>query len=210
MTRKNSLLQSVTAHLLILLLSAVGATATAQTAQPTRVQIQPNDITVLMGDRAKLSGGPEYKELDPGKPFKRFWVESGDAPDAAIEWNIAAPNAGEFEVTLLIEGASGDEIEITSDNNALVGELPHDGWDKVTVRGRLSVPKGDSAITVRFRNAADIKLKSVELINLDDKDNIESRIEEFRADPQWLADAHYGLMFQWREWGYPRHGDKKQ
>ena len=150
MTRTNSFLPTTKAPLLILLLSAISKVATAQTA-PT--QIQPNDITILMADRAKLSGAAEYKELDPGKPFKRFWVESGNTPDDAIEWNVATPKAGDYEVTLLIEGTTNDEIEITSHNNALVCALPHDGWDKVPVPGHLSIPEGNSVISVSLRKA---------------------------------------------------------
>src|ERR1700744_2047425 len=30
-----------------------------------------------------------------------------------------------------------------------------------------------------------------------------------RSSPRRLADAQYGLMLQWGEWGYPEHGERK-
>ena len=74
--------------------------------------IQPEDITVLMADRSILSGGPKYNELDPGKPFKRFWVDNWKSPDASIEWKIIAPKAGEYKVAILIESEPGVDVEI--------------------------------------------------------------------------------------------------
>jgi len=174
------------------------------------VLVQPEGITVLMADRSKLSGGAKYNKLDPGKPFKRFWIDNWKSPDASIKWNITAPKTGEYEVAMLVEGAPGVEVEITGPDNTLTCELVRSGWDKVIVPGQLSLPQGVGVITVRLLGAADVKLKSVELINLDAKKNIERRVKRFRSSTKWLADAKYGLMFQWGEWGYPRHGDKKK
>ena len=95
--------------------------------------VQPADITVLMADRAKLTGSLKYNELDTGKPFKRFWVDNWISPDASMEWDIKSAKAGEYETVLLVEGALGTKIEIRGPGNTLICELVSSGWNKIFV-----------------------------------------------------------------------------
>jgi hypothetical protein len=94
-----------------------------------------------------------------------------------------------------------------------VGDCPDlrlpKGWDKLTLPEPLAVPKGRSAITLRLLKPDNAKLKSLELVNLVSRDDIQRRIRQLRAPTTWLRDAKYGLMFQWGGWGYPPHGPKK-
>jgi hypothetical protein len=81
------------------------------------------------------------------------------------------------------------------------------------------LPQGASAVTVRSPNPAGIAtnknhykgmaLMSLELIARSQKRAIEKRIRDSHSSAKWLADAKYGLMFQWGQWGYPEHGDRK-
>jgi hypothetical protein len=173
------------------------------------VQIKLNDITVLMGDRAKIYGGIKYNAVSGPNSFKRFWMENWKNPNDSFEWTVEAPKKGQYKADILISGAPGVKVEISGPNNKIICALQENGWDKLAVPGELELPKGTSIITLRAIEAANLKLKSIELINSADKSKIENRIKEFRSDTKWMADAGYGLMFQWGEWGYPQHGPKK-
>ncbi|HZU44937.1 MAG TPA: hypothetical protein VE994_19825, partial [Terriglobales bacterium] len=88
-------------------------------------------------------------------------------------------------------------------------------WDRVIAQGPLHIPKGGSTIRVQLRSPvedtpAGAALKSVELLNVNRVTEVEERIRAFRSSTAWLNRAKFGLMFQWGEWGYPRHGAKKK
>ena len=173
------------------------------------VQIQSNDLTILMSDRAKIYGGMKYYAHDGNKSHKRFWVENWTNTDESFEWAVVAPQDGRYRVDLLIAGAPGVKIEIAGPNNKLICALQENGWDKLAAPGELELRKGTNRVTVKALQAASLKLKSLELINSADKEKIDKRIQAFRSDTKWMANAGYGLMFQWGGWGYPQHGPKK-
>jgi hypothetical protein len=50
---------------------------------------------------------------------------------------------------------------------------------------------------------------SLELVARSQKEAIQKRIRDSHSSAEWLADAQYGLMFQWGEWTYPEHGEGK-
>ena len=167
-----------------------------------------DDITVLMADSAKFNGGMKVYNID-GANLKRFWVQNWTNTDESFEWTLEAPQDGLYKVDILISGAPGVQIEIASSYNKIICTLQENGWDKLEVPGELELRKGRNIVTVKTLVAASLKLKSLELINSAYKTMSENRIKEFRSDTKWMADAGYGLMFQWGEWGYPRHGPKK-
>lgn len=173
------------------------------------VPILPNDITILMPDRAKITGNTKIFSTDRYN-LKRFWVGNWKSAADSFEWTVDVTKDGQYEATFLIAGDPGNTIEITSPANRLTCTLEHKGWDKITTPGKLSLLKGTNVITVKAMEPANLKLKSVELIDMADKKAIEKRVKEFRSDTQWLADSGYGLMVQWGGWGYPEHGPKKE
>jgi hypothetical protein len=173
------------------------------------VQIKSNDVTVLMSDRAKIHGGMKYYAHDGDKSLKRFWVHNWTNTDETFEWTVEAPQDGLYKVDILIAGAPGVKVEIAGPNNKLICTLQENGWAKFAVPGELELRIGTNSVKVKTLEAANLKLKSLELINSADKKNIERRISEFRSDTTWMADAGYGLMFQWGGWGYPQYGPKK-
>lgn len=173
------------------------------------IQIILNDVTVLMSDRAKIIGGMKYYAHHGDYHLKRFWVHNWTNADESFEWTVEAPQDGLYKVDILIAGAPGVMVEIAGPNNRLICILQENGWDKLAMPGELKLRKGTNNVTVKTLEAANLKLKSLELINSADKKKIDKRIKEFRSDTKWMADAGYGLMFQWGGWGYPQHGPKK-
>ena len=185
-----------------------GASAEREQEPFTTIQIKPNDVTILMSDRAKFNGGLKVYSADSYN-YKRFWVENWKSPDDSFEWTVEAPLDGKYKASILIAGNPGVKVELAGPINKLGCTLQEKGWDKVTVPGELELRKGVNTIRISVFEAADLKLKSVELINSNDLKKIDKRVKNFRSDTKWMADAGYGLMFQWGEWGYPQHGPKK-
>jgi len=171
------------------------------------VRIKSNDVTVLMSDRAKINGG---MKIANGGDLKRFYVQNWTNTDESFEWTVEAPKNGKYTVDLLIAGTPGVKVEISGPRNKIICTLAENGWDKIAVPGELQLQKGSNIVTIKALDVANLKLKSLELINSADKSKIEKRIKEFRSDTKWMADSGYGLMFQWGGWGYPQHGPKKE
>jgi len=194
---------------LVLVFGCAVSASPAGAASPTPVvQIGPGGITVLMADRARRSD-----QLEPfvvwGKPEGRAWVRNWKSPDDSFEWTVEVPEEAPYEAIVLASGAAGDEIEIVGPANRLVLKLARKGWDRLGVPGKLALPKGQSVIRVRLLRPADACLKSVELVNVAERPSIDARVKAFRADTSWLGEAKYGVMFQWGQWGCPRHGRPK-
>ena len=177
--------------------------------QKTTILINSKDVTILMSDRATFKGDLKIFNIDDYN-LKRFWVGNWKSTNDSFEWTVVAPDNGQYEVTLLIEGIPGIHIEIVGPVDKLTCTLARNGWDKITALGKLTLLKGTNSINVKTLEQANLKLKSLELINLTDKKAIEQQVKKFRSDTKWLADAGYGLMVQWGEWGYPQHGPKKE
>jgi hypothetical protein len=185
-------------------------------AQPTHVQ--STDISYLLAEDAARNASPTYFDADrfyggETKECKRYWVHNWRNADDRFEWSVDVHSSGEYEVSLLIEGAARVNVEIACGSDRLLATLARDGWDKVTVPQTLFLPTGHNTITVRSPNPAGgqngMALKSVELVPAVIRDTIDQRVKAFRSDTTWLGRAHYGLMCQCGEWSYPLHGDKK-
>ena len=171
-----------------------------------RVALESSQVNVLMADRAKRTGMLNFTVW--GKPEGRAWVDKWQQPEDSFQWLVDAPEAGQYEVSVLAEGSAQAEAEITSDGGKLTFRLAK-GWDKLTLPEPLPVPKGRSTITLRLLKPDKAKLKSLELVDMSTRADIQRRIQQLRTSTQWLRDAKYGLMFQWGGWGYPQHGPPK-
>ena len=171
-----------------------------------RVALESGQVNVLMADRAKRTGMLNVTVW--GKPEGRAWVDKWQQPEDSFQWLVDAPEAAQYEVSVLAEGSAQAEAEITSDRGKPTFRLPK-GWDKLTLPEPLPVPKGRSTITLRLLKPDKAKLKSLELVDMSARADIQRRIQQLRTSTQWLRDAKYGLMFQWGGWGYPQHGPPK-
>ncbi len=181
--------------------------------------IDPNTVNVLKASLAERS--LSTAESMP----KGFWIQGWNDSQQIFQWRVQVPRAGDYAIDVLVSGAPGSHIEITGPKNQMVAEIPDandhwgNNWNKISVPGWLNLPQGTSTVTVRSPNPAgiatnknhykDMALMSLELVARSQKQAIEKRIRDSRSSAKWLADAQYGLMFQWGEWGYPEHGEGK-
>jgi hypothetical protein len=212
----------------VFLIGSHGLTAAPQTGDQSQTIAQsgadplpiiPSAVNVLKANLAERSSSTA--ESEP----KGFWIQGWNDPHQSFHWRIQVPRAGDYSIGVLVSGAPGRLIEIAGPVNKLSVEIPKgndhwgNNWNKIAVPGWLALPQGNSTVTVRSPNPAGIitnksrykgmALLSAELISRDAKPAIEERIKEIRSSATWLADAQYGLMFQWGEWGYPEHGEGK-
>ena len=98
-----------------------------------------------------------------GKPEGRAWVRNWRQPEDSFAWSVDAPEAGQYEVSVLRRHA-GAEAEIVGQAGRLLFRLPK-GWDKLTLPEPLPLPKGRSTITVRLRQPDNASLKSLKAGN---------------------------------------------
>ena len=183
------------------------------------LQLDPDTVNVLKANVAARSAS--LAESSP----KGFWIQSWNDPQQTFAWKVHVPQTGEYAVDVLVSGAPGGKIEIASPKGGINVTIPEgndhwgNNWNKIPVPGWLTLPQGTSTVTVRSPNPAGIvtnrnnykgmALMSLELIARSQKAVIEKRIRDSRSSAKWLAEAQYGLMFQWGEWGYPEHGEAK-
>jgi hypothetical protein len=183
------------------------------------LQLDPDTVNVLKANVAARSAS-----LAESAP-KGFWIQSWNDPQQTFAWKVQVPQAGEYSVDVLVSGAPGGQIEIASPQGEVSVTIPQgndhwgNNWNKIPVHGWLTLPQGTTSVTVRGPNPAGVAtnknkykgmaLMSLELIARNQKAAIEKRIRGSRSSAKWLADAQYGLMFQWGEWGYPEHGEAK-
>ena len=181
--------------------------------------LDPNTVNVLKANVAARSASTA--ESAP----KGMWIQSWNDPQQTFAWKVQVPKADKYSVDVLVSGALGSRIEIAGPRNTINVTIPEgndhwgNNWNKIPVPGWLTLPQGTSIVTVRSPNPAGIAtnkdrykgmaLMSLELIAHSHKAAIEKRIQDSRSSAKWLADAQYGLMFQWGQWGYPEHGDRK-
>ena len=206
-------------HCLIAAPQTGGESQTIAQSGADPLPIIPSAVNVLEANLAERSSSTA--ESEP----KGFWIQGWNDPHQSFQWKIQVPRAGDYSIDVLVSGAPSSLIEIAGPENKLSVEIPagndHWGnnWNKIAVPGWLALPQGNSTVIVRSPNPAGIitnksrykgmALLSVELISRAEKPAIEERIKELRSSAKWLADAQYGLMFQWGEWGYPEHGEGK-
>ena len=183
------------------------------------LQLSINTVNILKANVAARSATLTESEA------KGFWIQSWNDPQETFAWKVQVANSGEYSLDVLVSGAPGSRIEIAGPQDRISVTIPEgndhwgNNWNKIRVPGRLSLPQGASTITVRSPNPAGaatnknnykgMALMSLELTADGQKEAIEKRIRDSRSSASWLADAQYGLMFQWGEWGYPEHGEGK-
>ncbi len=181
--------------------------------------LDPNTVNVLKANAATRSANTA--ESAP----KGMWIQSWSDPEQTFAWKVQAPREGEYSVDVLVSGAPGSQIEIAGPRDTIKVTIPEgndhwgNNWNRISVPGWLKLPQGTSTVTVRSPNPAGIAtnknhykgmaLMSLELIAGSQRRAIEKRIRDSRSNAKWLADAQYGLMFQWGQWGYPEHGEAK-
>jgi hypothetical protein len=194
-------------------LAAAAAASQSQSADDAlpaaAIHLQRDEVNVLMGDRAQCTRSTPQALVAKtvwGKPEGRAWMENWRSPADRMAWAVETAEEARYEIDVLMAGPA--EVEVSGPAGSF---MLHAGqkWNKYATAGSLVLPKGSSTISIRLRRPADALLKSLELIAIDDAKAIRSREQQLRASTAWLSQAKYGVMFQWGQWGYPKHGPAK-
>lgn len=173
------------------------------------IVIHPKTINQLFAPDAMQT--PGIAQFGPQSQLnaKRFWLRKFTS-DKKLKWNISVPKAGSYYVDFLINSKPGTQIKVAGPKNSFVFVPVEKGWQRTQSEDILQLPAGASSISLQLVDAKDtIDIKSIELINAEEKTNIEKRILAFKGDASWLKDAGYGIMTQVGGWAYPPKGDKK-
>jgi hypothetical protein len=188
-------------------------------AEASIIRVQPAEIAYLMADEAQRPSALTEK-LERGVPgVKRFWIENWRDPAQTFEWKVRVERAGKYEVTLMVSAPPGTPIGIEGPHDKLSCETTQPGfygyyWDRITLPASLALPKGESTIRVALlkpvtEGRVGAALKSVELLNVNERPALDARIRAFKSDTSWLRDAKFGFMCQCGEWSYAPHGPHK-
>jgi len=158
--------------------------------QKLAVVLNPGDLNFL---KAPLA---EYTASLRESSARGMWVQGWNTPEQFFRWTMTAPAAGSYVVDALVSGEPGATIEIIGPLNRLELTLPpgndHWGnnWNRLRVPGALSLPAGESIITVRSpapKGAATAKLNGMALVSLE---------LATRHDPRGLGQARAGVPFE--------------
>ena len=171
--------------------------------------LNPKMINILFAPDAMQT--PGIKQFGPQSTFdaKRFWL-IGFTKVHKIQWNISSPSQGDYYVDFLINSKPGTQIKVTGPLNSILYTASSNGWQRETAKDVLKLPSGSGTVSLQLVNAKDtIEIKSIELVNIEEKKNIDKRVKAFKGDATWMKDAGYGIMFQAGGWSYPPTGDKK-
>lgn len=180
---------------------------------PQKVQdpvvLNPQTINQLLSMDAMQK--PGIRQFGPqGKlNAKRFWLVKFTS-DKKLEWNVSVAKAGDYFVDFLINSKPGTRIKIAGAVNDFVFTVNEKGWQRAEAKDMLKLPAGKSKVSLQLVNLSDtIDIKSIELTNVKEKENIKKRIAAFKGDASWMKEAGYGIMTQVGGWAYPPTGEKK-
>ena len=172
------------------------------------ILLAPQKINYLVAERARRSAS--IGKFPPQSVYhsKRFWLTGWTSPVEFIEWQVEAPAAGQYQITVLAEAGEGTEIQVQNRLENLTFRFADSGWQREAM-GVLPFAAGSSTLRLELVNQANVAIKALELLHIEEQTNHQQRIAEFRADTTWLAESGYGIMFQAGEWSYPPQGEKK-
>jgi len=169
------------------------------------IQIKPDRPTILMADAAVLRGNLEAVPADHGA--KRFDVKQWSSAEDSFTWRVNAPEAGEYHVTLLINGFDA-EIELISGNHNLTS-LINTKWNRIDL-GILPLKSGTNELSLKaVKPGKELRLYSLELVTLELKTFLDAEAQKIRSSTAWMREAKYGLQFHWTSQSQPKHGMRK-
>ena len=113
------------------------------------ILLAPQKINYLVAERARRSAS--IGEFPPQSVYhsKRFWLTGWTSPVEFIEWQVEAPAAGQYQITVLAEAGEGTEIQVQNRLENLTFRFADSGWQREAM-GVLPFAAGSS--TLRFWN----------------------------------------------------------
>jgi hypothetical protein len=162
-----------------------------------------------------MASTAEHNALIDNKTREGGWKKMSDY----YSWTISIPKTARYHVTALITGychggnlTAHYKLFVVGTGQSITFNQGHDGWDRIDA-GTLTIPAGVQQLKLVLATDAQkdttSRLSSLELVEETAYQKMQERAKAFKADATWLADAKYGLMFQYGPWGAPKHGPRK-
>jgi len=202
-----------------------------KTPRPARViELRPDDVTTMVGDRGELAGG-----------LKSAIAVSGfGSPQDAVTWTAIAPKEDDYAVSVIFSAKEQEKIEVHCGESVVTTSSLPKTWEdrpfywRQELPGLLHLKAGANRITFRLPEAKQEKtsepgargrgkgkpakpgsqateefsLWSIELGTPAARNAQLARAKEIRGDTSWMIAGKYGLFVHWSPLGYPLHGDQ--
>ena len=178
-------------------------------------RIKADDYTVLMGVDAELSEGlSRVSHSSHGK----FQVTGWSRKDQSVRWKVSVPAAGAYEVRALVKRAQSQPIalQLESGEQKLRGSWPVNAlsWQRVSFDGLLTLPAGESTLTLRMastdgQESFQAELHAIELVLPRVRQSLYQKALAQRSQPAWFQKARYGMMVHWTKQSVPLQGEAK-
>lgn len=237
--------QHMSSHVFLMcfsLLSFVPSTASAQQGDvhpywaPRTWQLRPDDITTIMGFRAKLSGDLAHADRPTPTVVNNAFVRGFNTENDIMTWEVDAPYEANYTIAVLYTGdkkiLAQSTLEVTSAATTVTEKVKVPNWDTRPVFQRhylnenLLLKKGINTIRLRLvdfqgteaeREALNNKLNakgktnpfaiwSIELVRPEALVAIKARAKAMKADVQWMVDGKYGLFVHFSSGSTPFNG----
>jgi hypothetical protein len=163
--------------------------------------------TVLLAATASYTSDMQVYDSTEGR--KNFYTDNMLVASDFLSWQVSVVSAESFELYALVDGASGQRIQLAATGNATALSATlntTNTWQRIDM-GQISLAAGTSTITLTRTGtlSGDLKVKAIELIPASQLSNYKSTVAAARADTTWFSQSKYGLMFQYGSWGFPNN-----
>jgi hypothetical protein len=197
-----------------LLLAPVGIASDVAQAGPNPIvfdQTATTDNLVML-----TAGGAEHNSqlsaYNAGSP-KYMWIQNFgvDGTSDYLKWTVSLATAATYHVWALTSTNTATSYKLSDGNGSLAFTTRNIGWDKVDC-GTIPLPSGTSVLSLVQTSTSTNSncIKSIELMRESDNAAYQARIAAFKANSSWMANAKYGLMFQYGAWGFPETGSTRK
>ena len=203
---------------------------------PKTWQLRPDDITTVMGFRAKLSGHLNVADRPTPTVVNNAFIRGFKTENDIMTWGVDAPYEASYTVALLYTGRkevlSQSTLEVSSGSTTITEKTNVPNWETRPVVQRhylkqnLLLKKGINKVSLRLVNfqgtQADreimdniknakgktnpLALWSIEFVRPEALVAIKARAKAMKADVQWMVDGKYGLFVHFSSGSTPFHG----
>ncbi|TWU44381.1 Alpha-L-fucosidase [Novipirellula aureliae] len=174
------------------------------------VPLKADDVTVITGSRGELSANVK-QEVNRA-------IYGFETPQDTIRWTVAAPEDGDYVISLLYSMRDQHNIEVSCGDSVLVAPSITCTWEnrpffwRQELPGTLRLKAGENQITVRLPDtqpkvvAADrfgygitqgLHLWSIEIGTATARKAQVERAQAIRGDASWMVDGKYGIFVHW-------------
>ena len=127
---------------------------------PRTWQLRPDDITTIMGFRAKLSGNLSHADRPTPTVVNDAFIRGFKTENDIMTWEVNAPYEANYSVALLYAGRkeilAQSTLEVSSERTAITEKVNAPAWDtrplvqRHTLKQNLLLKRGVNKITLRL------------------------------------------------------------